>query len=727
MNIFGKTLILLFLVATLASCSSGQPTPMVSDAEIMETAMATVSTVFAETQRAIPTAVPTNTPMALPTISISTATPAARALPMFTLATVTPTRHVRPPTVVPTSTPLAFTDPSIPLSERIVYYYFMEQMENLIPKGTVHVYHRLAPTYADETYTSDTAADLRTALELILHDERNIWIGEIFEAEIVDVTFRNGHADVALQGEYSFASRRCEPLCYIFLEDALTQILLTVFANPAVQTAAISLNEDTIANLGILWNRDAKPANYVFRRIEIEMFMYENAVRPLPPFGYTTPTPPAFIDPSLPLPELPADAINLQWSTAYGLPGDQNIIKIHPTKDGGFVLVGSMANLMHPHGLPVPPYGAVLLKLRADGFVLWQRFLPEVRVWDVLETSAGDLVLAGHDRLIKLDAQGNLLWTYTLEQSEEQSASYYSGLLLRLVEESNGNIVVEAQSSRTVFNADGELQSITGYAVPWKSLTYPENDRDHSGETLWAGGGGEGFQYWVGKADRNNGWLNVFSFPENPTGRMLFIQTTADGGALMGVPVYAEGGTFDLIISRFSGDGSVRWQKVYGAYLDAFYGFHAFETRSGDFIIAGALGYYRNANDANEGIRAWGIWMLRLDREGNIQWMKLYGGGSRVDDIHELSNGDLIFAGTADGDMWVLKTNAQGEIPNCGLALDIPESWGRTRGISPEIETIALEGVSVSERETIPSFFRHERGLFDTNAPQVIPLCSPSP
>ena len=32
MNIFGKTFILLFLAATLASCSSVQPTPTVSDA-----------------------------------------------------------------------------------------------------------------------------------------------------------------------------------------------------------------------------------------------------------------------------------------------------------------------------------------------------------------------------------------------------------------------------------------------------------------------------------------------------------------------------------------------------------------------------------------------------------------------------------------------------------------------------------------------------------------------
>ena len=81
--------------------------------------------------------------------------------------------------------------------------------------------------------------------------------------EIVEVTFRNGHADVVLQGEY-FALGDAQPCA------ASLQILLTVFANPAVQTAAISLNEDTIANLGISDGRDSKTADYVFTRAEIE-------------------------------------------------------------------------------------------------------------------------------------------------------------------------------------------------------------------------------------------------------------------------------------------------------------------------------------------------------------------------------------------------------------------------------------------------------------------------
>ena len=110
--------------------------------------------------------------------------------------------------------------------------------------------------------------------------------------------------------------------------------------------------------------------------------------------------------------------------------------------------------------------------------------------------------------------------------------------------------------------------------------------------------------------------------------------------------------------------------------------------------------------------------MLRLSRDGNIRWEKVYAtkGEDAVNLIRELSNGDLLFAGHTSGtgtggqDMWVLKTNAQGEIPNCGLMLD-----GDTGlfGRAPELHTLPL-----FEEEPRPS------GGADARA---YPLCSPSP
>lgn len=198
----------------------------------------------------------------------------------------------------------------------------------------------------------------------------------------------------------------------------------------------------------------------------------------------------------------------------------------------------------------------------------------------------------------------------------------------------------------------------------------------------------------------------------------------------MGNPIYSylgDGG-FDLLISRFSGDGSVRWQKVYRAafLLDEF---HAFETQSGDFLVAGTLTHVPNTDARSD------VWILRLDGNGNVRWMKLYGteGWDAVTVIEELPNGDLLFAGQTDGagtgnqDMWGIKTNAQGEIPNCSLALGISD-WlenSAPAAVSPEAETIALEGVSSIEWDSQEFlFFEDIQQLFDARA-QAIPICSP--
>jgi hypothetical protein len=182
-----------------------------------------------------------------------------------------PTSPTPLPTI-PTFTPLVFTDPSIPLSERIVFYYYVRDTQDPIPEGTVRAVHLFAPAYTDETFTSVTAADLRTALEIILHeDSRRIWYSS--DVEIVDVTFRNGRADVVLQGEY-FAAGDAQPCA------ASLQILMTVFANPAAQTAAITLNGSAIAGLCIFRAGDPpiiQMVDDVYTRAVIEKYMKENA------------------------------------------------------------------------------------------------------------------------------------------------------------------------------------------------------------------------------------------------------------------------------------------------------------------------------------------------------------------------------------------------------------------------------------------------------------------
>jgi hypothetical protein len=121
---------------------------------------------------------------------------------------------------------------------------------------------------SEKPYTSNAAADLRAALELVLQHDRNEWISS--DLQVVDITFRDGHTDIVLQGEYSGESDEV-------LVAAHMQILLSVFANPAVQSAAVILNGDTIGNFGVSSSTNAKPADYAYTRAEMETYLLEHS------------------------------------------------------------------------------------------------------------------------------------------------------------------------------------------------------------------------------------------------------------------------------------------------------------------------------------------------------------------------------------------------------------------------------------------------------------------
>jgi hypothetical protein len=128
----------------------------------------------------------------------------------------------------------------------------------------------LAPAKLDTALRPDPATDLTIALEAVIADPRNLWVSH--ELAIAKITFNAGRADVLLQGEiYGVGD--------VTLIAARMQILMTIFANPAVQSSTVTFRGDTIGNWGVSNSMNAKPADYVFTRVEIESFMAENAYK----------------------------------------------------------------------------------------------------------------------------------------------------------------------------------------------------------------------------------------------------------------------------------------------------------------------------------------------------------------------------------------------------------------------------------------------------------------
>lgn len=187
-----------------------------------------------------------------------------------TYTPISPTITLTPsPSPVPTLTLSASPAPviTVPSVDQIAYYYFVDPKQVPYPAGSIVIMpeaYILAPTVSDAALDSEPAANLKSALEAALKDSRNGWISD--KIEIVSLTFNEGRADIVLQGEYFGVGD-------VTLIAASQQILLTVFANANVKSATVILNGDTIGNMGTSISLNAKPADYVFTRAEIEAYM----------------------------------------------------------------------------------------------------------------------------------------------------------------------------------------------------------------------------------------------------------------------------------------------------------------------------------------------------------------------------------------------------------------------------------------------------------------------
>jgi hypothetical protein len=179
--------------------------------------------------------------------------------------------------VIPTPAPeqssarVAPTVPSEPAPLPVVYYYFVDPTDNAFPEGSVVILPDsliLAPTPSDTDSGPDAAANIDSALRAMIDDSRNVWTGD--DLHIASVTFGDGHAGVFLQGKIFGAGD-------VVLVAARRQILMTVFAEDSVQTATVTLDGESIGNLGISHSSQAQPADHVYTRAEIETLTAESA------------------------------------------------------------------------------------------------------------------------------------------------------------------------------------------------------------------------------------------------------------------------------------------------------------------------------------------------------------------------------------------------------------------------------------------------------------------
>jgi hypothetical protein len=178
---------------------------------------------------------------------------------------------------------------------------------------------------------------------------------------------------------------------------------------------------------------------------------------------------------------------------------------------------------------------------------------------------------------------------------------------------------------------------------------------------------------WVLKLDGqgNVQWQKTYGVTSYDS--VSAIVPTPDGGYVV------VGNTGDeasnVWVLKLDDRGNGQWLKTYWESSHDDHARGIIPTSDGGYIVVGGTGSF----DADKN----GVWVLKLDGKGNVQWQKRYG-GPKEEGAHDkyavapTSDGGYVVAGLTQSfgaggkDVWVLKLGADGNIRGCpsGLVQD---------------------------------------------------------
>jgi hypothetical protein len=327
------------------------------------------------------------------------------------------------------------------------------------------------------------------------------------------------------------------------------------------------------------------------------------------------------------------------WQKSFGGSNNDVAWAMDQTDDGGIVVAGySRSNdgdIISNNGLT----DYCIMKLDASGNLEWEKSIggsDDDWAFAIRQTTDEGFIVAGHSKsndidvsgnhgewdywVVKLNANGNLLWQKSLGGSDDDEA--YS-----VVETSDGGFVFAGGSDSN----DGDASGNHGDGDAWIVKL------DVSGNLVWQkslGGSGDDYAYSIQQIS-GDGFIVAGSSPSN------------DGD------VSGNHGHSDYWIVKLDEGGNLLWQKSFGGsdYEEAN---SVQQTFDGGFIVAGYS--YSSDGDVSINHGLTDYWIVKLDPAGNLHWQKSLGGISydKSSSIHQCTDGGFVIAGLSfsnDGDV----------------------------------------------------------------------------
>jgi uncharacterized delta-60 repeat protein len=368
-----------------------------------------------------------------------------------------------------------------------------------------------------------------------------------------------------------------------------------------------------------------------------------------------------------------------EWAITYYAGGSECGSSVQQTQDGGYVVAGDFNS-------PCPYIYSdfSVLKLDSNGDIVWHKTYGGSNTeWgnSVQETSDGGYIVAGKTKsfgggsydywVLKLNSDGNIVWQKAYGGSGWDSAesvrqtsdggyvvagltgSYGAGSydywVLKL--NSDGNIIWQKTYGGSGGDSAGSVRQTSdgGYVVTGTTVSFGEGSVD----------------YWVLKlnSDGDIVWQKTYGGSGGDSAES--VRQTSDGGYIVaGYSASFGDGSYDFWVLKLNSNGGVVWEKSYGG-IENDYSDSLCETPGGGYFVTGTTSSF--------GAGSRDFWVLKLDSGGDVVREKTYGGTERdgSNSVGATSDGGYVLAGTTssfgepDTNLWVLKLNANGEIPGC--------------------------------------------------------------
>jgi hypothetical protein len=313
------------------------------------------------------------------------------------------------------------------------------------------------------------------------------------------------------------------------------------------------------------------------------------------------------------------------------------------TKDGGYAIFAELNDHHYaPHSGGIDNRTTMVIKTDSSGEVQWQKGNSIITYsYSIIQTRDSGFLLSGYQRLLKLDAEGNVQWSKNISGAFHAVQTGDGGYVLAGFVENSGTV---AELLKT--DESGNLLWNTTFGDSTGSSRATDVVETNDGNYAVAVYGNNA---WLGEVNSNGNLILNQSFPELG-GFFNSISNTKDGGLILARGTYGGGvdGQGLGLLVKFDSQRKIQWHQTYNNPPWAGY----YQGRALTSVIqAGDEGY----------VAVGSVAFAKTDSSGNLLWAEndFDDGLGDVASVTATADGGFAFVGSMNGNVWLAKFAAE--------------------------------------------------------------------